>query len=159
MESILSSISILGNTLFPRILNFLFLKSGSSLFFGDKRLSISFVLALNERDSTLTSLGIVFNNFINRIDKNHSEKSIESYEESALRILKLTSNKMSKYIPILKPGSWTWSKSSKNTIGLNLHKLVRNVLEKCGYPCKRVKKNLIQSFLLRQQISAILHLM
>ena len=49
--------------------------------FGNRKHTISYVIAKNKRTKTLTLLGCFIGNCLEIIDKNHLEDSITSYEK------------------------------------------------------------------------------
>ena len=68
-----------GNREFRFSLNKYLIIEGSINKFGDIRETISSVLGKNQRDNTLTKLGIVICCILDALDKEHCKKSIENY--------------------------------------------------------------------------------
>ena len=69
-----------GNREFRFSLNKYLIIEDSANRFGDIRETISSVLGKNQRDNTLTPLGIKISNILDRLDKKHCKKSIRDYE-------------------------------------------------------------------------------
>ncbi|MGV4404440.1 hypothetical protein ACQ1PF_05370, partial [Ornithobacterium rhinotracheale] len=55
-----------------------YLRKENGYAFGDERETISSALGKNERDNTLTKCGKILCKFLNKIDKNHCAKSINT---------------------------------------------------------------------------------
>ncbi|NKI27314.1 NUDIX hydrolase [Arenibacter sp. 6A1] len=82
------SIDQLGNVAMQHLLNILWIKP-SGYKFGNRDETISSALGRNHKLGTLTGFGKLIDNFLNRIDKNHSLNSIDYYIEPTPEILDL----------------------------------------------------------------------
>lgn len=74
--SIATSVDASGNVVCDDFFNFIFIKSNGYKF-GKRKETISSVLGKNERDGTLTLVGIWMVNILHFFEKEHSEKSID----------------------------------------------------------------------------------
>ena len=72
------SIDQLGNVMMQDLFNKLFITNYSLHKFGNEDETISSVLGKNKEGDTLSPLGQVITNFLDKIDKNHSLNSIEN---------------------------------------------------------------------------------
>ena len=70
------SIDQKGNVIMSVLFNDILRKSGGHRF-GDPDETISMVLGINKRDNTLTWLGSFIAKILNKIEKDHVEKSID----------------------------------------------------------------------------------
>lgn len=70
------SVDKFGNVVCAELFNAILIRKSKNLF-GNHRQTISHVLGVNVRSKNLTKAGNVLNNLLNRIDKDHSVKSIE----------------------------------------------------------------------------------
>jgi 8-oxo-dGTP diphosphatase len=75
--SIATSIDASGNVVCKDLFNLLLIKKGGYEF-GKRRETISSVLGKNQRDGTLTAIGIRVAFILDKIDPNHCLKSIDS---------------------------------------------------------------------------------
>lgn len=75
--SIATSVDASGNVVCKDLFNLILIKKGGYEF-GKRKETISSVLGKNQRDGTLTGLGIWVANTLDRIDPNHCLKSIDS---------------------------------------------------------------------------------
>jgi hypothetical protein len=71
------SIDQLGNVVMSTIFNDLMIKKGGHKF-GDEDQTISMVLGLNKQTNTLNKFGKFWASLLNKIEKNHVEKAIET---------------------------------------------------------------------------------
>jgi len=71
------SLDQLGNVVMSKLFNAIFITSYSEHLFGNPDETISSVLGKNYKFGTLTIFGMALNNLLNKIDKNHTIKSIE----------------------------------------------------------------------------------
>ena len=76
-KKIAVSIDQLGNVVFQEPMNFIFITKKSVSKFGNEDETISSVLGKNKMSGTLTRTGRALGRFLNWIDTNHLEKSIE----------------------------------------------------------------------------------
>lgn len=60
--------------------NILFIKKGGYKF-GNRKDTISYVLGINYRLKTLTKTGLLLSRILNKLDKNHLEKAIQSQQQ------------------------------------------------------------------------------
>jgi len=72
------SIDILGNVVLQNILNDLLIKKDAYLF-GNKKQTISYVIALNFNLKKLTFVGRIMANMLEFFDKGHLQKSIQQH--------------------------------------------------------------------------------
>ena len=75
-KAIAISIDQLGNVVMANLLNDTLIKEHGHKF-GNPDETISMVLGLNKRDKSLTKWGIKLTNILNKIEKDHIEKTIE----------------------------------------------------------------------------------
>lgn len=72
-------IDVYGNAHLSILFNRILIKgNGKFRFTGHDRDTISYTLAINQKRGTLTPFGQFWANFLNRIDKDHLQKAIES---------------------------------------------------------------------------------
>lgn len=78
LESMAVSLDCFGNVVCDDLFNLTLIMPKSVNKFGNRKETISSVLGKNQEDKTLTWLGQVICYFLNIIQKNHTEKSIDN---------------------------------------------------------------------------------
>jgi hypothetical protein len=81
LYNIALSVDQLGNVVYRDIFKMLFITKYSEFDFGNADHTISYVIAANKRDGTLTILGYLLGWILDKLDKDHLKKAIQNNEK------------------------------------------------------------------------------